>query len=83
MANLVHNFGARKRKQGANFKRATDGTPEVVGEARQQPSHESSDVQVIVVSNSLEMGFHGFHGQIRLHLLGLGAVSLCFPTDCC
>ena len=35
MANLIHNFGMRKRKQGASFKRATDATPEVVGEADQ------------------------------------------------
>ena len=33
MADLVHNFGARKRKRGASFKRATDATPKVVGEA--------------------------------------------------
>ena len=38
MADLVHNFGARKRKRGASFKRATDATPEVVGEANQQPT---------------------------------------------
>ena len=25
---LVHNFGARKHKRGASFKRATDATPE-------------------------------------------------------
>ena len=35
MANLIHNFGMRKCKQGASFKRATDATPEVVGEADQ------------------------------------------------
>ena len=44
MADLVHNFGARKRKRGANFKRATGATPEVAGEVSQQPSDESSDV---------------------------------------
>ena len=35
MANLVHNFGVRKRKRGASFKRATDAILEVVGEADQ------------------------------------------------
>ena len=38
MDDLVHNFGARKRKRGANFKRATGATPEVAGDVSQQPS---------------------------------------------
>ena len=59
MADLVHNFGAWKRKRGANFKRATGATPEVAGEASQQPADESLDVQAIVISDSPEMGFHG------------------------
>ena len=59
MADLVHNFGARKHKKGANFKRAIGATPEVVVEASQQPSGESLDVQAIAVSDSHEMGFHG------------------------
>ena len=59
MANLIHNFGARKRKRGANFKRVTDGTPEVVDEASQQPAGEGLNAQAIVISDSLEMGFHG------------------------
>ena len=33
MADFVHNFGARKRKQGANFKQAAGANPEVTGEA--------------------------------------------------
>ena len=28
MVDLVHNFGARKRKRGASFKRTTGTTPE-------------------------------------------------------
>ena len=59
MVDLVHNFGARKRKRSANVKLATGATPEVVDEASQQPSDESSDVQAIVISDSLKMGFHG------------------------
>ena len=59
MADLIHNFGARKCKRSANVKRVTGATPEVAGEASQQPSGESSNVQAIVVSNSLKMGFHG------------------------
>ena len=42
MADLVHNFGARKRKWGASFKRAMDASPEVVGEADQHPTGEGS-----------------------------------------
>ena len=38
MTDLVHNFGARKRKRGAIFKRVTDATPKVVGEADQHPT---------------------------------------------
>ena len=59
MADLVPNFGTQKRKRGANFKRVTDATPEVVGDASQQPIGEGSDVQAIVVSDSPMMGFHG------------------------
>ena len=43
MLDLVHNFGARKCKRGASFKRVTDGTPKVVGEANQQPTGEGLD----------------------------------------
>ena len=59
MADLVHNFGARKRKRGANFKRVTDGTHEVVYEASQQPAGKGSDADAIVVSDSPKMGLHG------------------------
>ena len=59
LADLVHNFGAQKCKRSANVKRAIGVTPEEDGEASQQPSGESSDVQAIVVSDSLEIGFHG------------------------
>ena len=75
-ANLIHNFGAQKRKRGANFKRATGAIPEVTGEASHQPSNESSDVQAIVVSNSPEMGFHG-QSTLEIALsVDLGEVSL-------
>ena len=56
MADLVHNFGARKRKRGASFKRTTDATPEVVGEVDQHPT---DDQQAIIVVDSPNMGFHG------------------------
>ena len=59
MADLVHNFDARKRKRGANFKRATDVTPNVVGEADQHPTGEGSDVQAIVILDSPDMPFQG------------------------
>ena len=41
MADLVHNFGARKHKQGASFKREIATTPEVVGEVDQHLSGEN------------------------------------------
>ena len=75
MVDLVHNFGAWKRKRGANFKRAIGTTPEVAGEASQQPSGGSSDVQVIVVSDSPEMGFHGQSASETALLVDLGQVS--------
>ena len=43
MANIIHNFGARKHKRGANFKRATDATPKVVGEADQHSAGGGSE----------------------------------------
>ena len=57
MADLVHNFGVRKRKRGASFKWATDAPLEVVGEANQHPTDEGSDGQAIVIMDSPEMGF--------------------------
>ena len=59
MVDLVHNFNARKRKRGDTFMQATVATPDVAGEASQQPLDESSDVQGIVISDSPKMGFHG------------------------
>ena len=59
MVDLIHNFSARKRKRGVSFKWVIGATPEVAGEVSQQPFGESSDVQAIVVLDSLEMGFHG------------------------
>ena len=58
MADLVHNFDARKRKQGASFKLVTDATPEVVGEADQHPIRGGSEGQAIVIMDSPKMGFH-------------------------
>ena len=59
MNDLVHNFGAWKRKQGASFKQATDAIPQVVGEADQHPTSGGSEEQAIAVMDSPEMGFHG------------------------
>ena len=35
MSDHIHNFGARKIKRGASFKRTTNVTPEVIGKADQ------------------------------------------------
>ena len=43
MADHVHNFGARKCKRGARFKRATDAIPEMVSEADQDPTGGGSE----------------------------------------
>ena len=59
MADLVHNFGARKHKRGASFKRVIDATLEVVGKATEHPIGEGLDGQAIVIMDSPEMGFHG------------------------
>ena len=59
MAGLVHNFDTRKHKRGASFKLAIDSTPEVVDEADQHPINEGPEVQVIVLPDSPEIGFHG------------------------
>ena len=76
MADLVHNFGAQKRKRGSSFKRATDVALEVVGEVDQHPIDEGSDVQVIVFSDSLEIGFHGQSTSEAAPSVDLGEVSL-------
>ena len=47
MTDLVHNFGAWKRKRGACFKRVIDATPEVVVEADQHLTGEGSDGQAV------------------------------------
>ena len=74
MVDLVHNFGARKRKQGSSFKRATEVTPEVVGEVDQHPTGEGSDGQAIVVVDSPMMGFHGQSASEVAPLADLGEV---------
>ena len=76
MANLVHNFGARKSIRDANFKRATDAIPEVVGEADQHPIGRGSEEQAIVVMDSPEMGFHGQSALETTPSKDLGEVPL-------
>ena len=76
MADLVHNFGARKRKRGASFKRATDATLEVVGEVDQHPTGEGSNGQVIVVIDSPLIGFHGRSAFETAPSADLGKVPL-------
>ena len=59
MANLVHKFGAWKRKRGVSFKWATDATPEVVGDVDQHSTDIGLEEQAIVIMDSPKMGFHG------------------------
>ena len=76
IADLVHNFDAQKRKRGASFKRATNATHEVVGEADQHPTSEGSKGQAIVVMDLLEMSFHGQSAWETALLTDLGEVPL-------
>ena len=59
MADLVLNFGSRKRKRGASFNRATDAILKVVGEVDQHPTSGGSEEQAIVIMDSPKIGFHG------------------------
>ena len=59
MADLIHNFGARKCKRGTSFNRTTDVTPEAIGEADQHSVGRGLEEQAIVVMDLPEMGFHG------------------------
>ena len=76
MVDLIHNFGARKRKRGASFKRVIDATLEVVGEVDEHPTGEVSDRQVIAIMDSPEMGFHGQLALETVLSADLGEVSL-------
>ena len=76
MADLVHNFNAQKRKRGANFKRTTDASLGVVGEADQHPTSEGLNGQAIVVMDSPEMGFHSQSNSKTVPSTDLGEVPL-------
>ena len=47
----------------------------MTGKASQQPTGESLDVQVIVISNSPEMGFHGKSASETAFSMDLEEVS--------
>ena len=76
MPDLIHNFGARKGKRGASFKRTTDVTLEVMGEADQHSADGGSEEQVIVIMESPEIGFHGQPVVETAHLADLEEVPL-------
>ena len=57
MADLIHNFGARKCKQGASFNRTADVAHKAMGEVDQHSADGGSGEQEIVIMDSLEMGF--------------------------
>ena len=69
MADLIHNFSARKRKRGSSFNRIVDVTPEAMGEANQHSAGGGSEEQAIVVMDSPEMGFHGQPAVETAHFL--------------
>ena len=74
MADLIHNFGTRKRKRGASFNRTADVTPKAMGEVDQHSADEGSEEQAIVVMDSHEMGFHGQPAVETAHLFDLEEV---------
>ena len=76
MANLIHNFGVQKRKQGASFKWTTDVTPEVMGEADQHSIGGGSEEQAIIVMDSLEIGFHDKPAVETAHVADLEEIPL-------
>ena len=76
MSDLIHNFGARKRKRGASFERTTDVTPEVIGEADQHSAGGGSEEEAIVVMDSPEMGSHGQRTMETAHLADLEEIPL-------
>ena len=76
MSDLIHNFGARKHKQGASFERTTDVSLEVIGEVDQHSVGGGSEEQAIVVMDSQEMGFHGQLAVETAHLAYLEEVPL-------
>ena len=43
MTDLIHNFGTQKLKRGASFKRATNATPDVVGDADKHSTDGGSE----------------------------------------
>ena len=65
-----------EHKWGASFKRATDATSEVIGEADQHSTDEGSEEQALVVMVSPEMGFHGQPVMEPTHLPYLEEVPL-------
>ena len=76
MADLAHNFDARKHKSGASFKRATNATLEVVGEPDQHPTSGGLEEQAIVVMDSSGMGFYGQSASMITPSTNLGEVPL-------
>ena len=76
MDDLIHNFGERNSKRGASFKRATDTTPKVIGEAYQHSTRGGLDEQAIVVMDLPEMGFHSHSAMETAHLADLGEIPL-------
>ena len=73
MGSLISSGPLAREKE----EKETDATPKVTGEASQQPTSESSDVQAIVVPDSPEMGFHGQSASNTTLSMDLGEV---FPT---
>ena len=75
MVDLVHNFAARKRKQGANYERVADTLTKVTGEVSQPLSIGPSEEQAIVAPDSPDMGFQGQPSSETVPSMDSGKVS--------
>ena len=77
MSNLIHNFATRKRKRDASFKRVADAIPGVAEGSGRSLSDEGSEVLIIVISGSLEIGLND---QPALENVTLGESMEVFPA---
>ena len=58
MSDLIHNFVAEKRKRDASFERVAAAILELAGGLGRSLSDEGSEVPIIVISGSPEMGLN-------------------------
>ena len=75
MVDLVHNFAARKRNQGASYERVANTLTKVIGEVSQPLSSGPSEAQAIVAPDSSDIGFQGQPSSETVPSMDSGKVS--------